>query len=81
MKQLLSEPEAPLLFPRLPELLSSPGPLVEEDSELLDALPRLEALWGRLGLVVPGRVLSMGIGTGTNGDAIRLEVTFLCYTP
>lgn len=76
MKQLLSEPEALLLFPRLPELLSSPGPLVEEDSELLDALPRLEALWGRRGLIAPGRVLSIGIGTGTNGVAIRLEDSF-----
>ena len=63
-----------MLVPRLPEPLSSPGPLVEEDSELLDALPRLEARWGRLGLGAPDRALSIGTGTGTKGVAIRLDV-------
>lgn len=63
-----------LTFPLLPKPLSSAAPLVEEDSELLDALPTLDARLGRLAPEEAERTWSMGTGTGTNGVAICLDI-------
>lgn len=54
---------------------SPPAPRVmEEQDELLETLPREEARWGRLSLLLPvDKRLSMGTGTGTKGDAIFLS--------